>query len=81
MVDEFEALSLVRECRELEKRYKPDFTTQILEAAEHHDGVRVLREAEKYIVKKDQVLLLAEVTKYHHIHKITKEIGWRKLWD
>lgn len=34
MVDDVEALSLVRECRELEERYKSDFTTQILKAAE-----------------------------------------------
>ena len=54
-------------------------STQILEAAEHQDGVCVHRQAEKYIVKKDQVLLLAEVTKYHHIHKVTKEIVWRKF--
>ena len=34
------ALSLVRECRELEERYSSNFTTQILEAAlaEHLDG-------------------------------------------
>ena len=61
MVDDVEALSLVRECRELEERYSSNFTTQILEAAEHLDGVCVLREAEKYIIKKDQASLLAEV--------------------
>ena len=62
---------------ELEERYKSDFTTQILEAAEHLDSVCVHREAEKYI-KKDQALLLAEAS---NIDKIIKEIGWRKLWD
>ena len=41
----------------------------------------VLREAEKHITKKDQALLLAEVSKYHHLHMIAQVIGWRKLWD
>ena len=82
MVDDVEALGLVCECRELEERYSSNFTTQILEAAEHLDGACVLiREAEKYIIKKDQVLLLAEVSQYHHLHMITQAIEWRKLWD
>ena len=81
MVDDVEALSLVRECRELEERYSSNFTTQILEAAEHLDGACVLREAEKYIIKKDQALLLAEVSQYYHLHMISQAIGWRKLWD
>ena len=76
MVDDVVALSLVCECRELEERYPSDFTTQILEAAEHLDSACVLREAEKHIVNKDQALLLAEVSQYHHVHKITMEIGW-----
>ena len=38
MADDVEALSLVRECRELEQRYSSNFTTQILLAAETHDG-------------------------------------------
>ena len=38
VVDEVEALSLVRECRELEERYGSDFTAQILESADHLDG-------------------------------------------
>ena len=81
MVDDVEALSLVRECRELEERYSSNFTTQILEVAEHLDSACVLREAEKYIIKKDQALLLAEVSQYHHLHMIAQAIGWRELWD
>ena len=62
MADDVEALSLVRECRELEQRYSSNFTTQILLAAETHDGSCILREAEKYLVKKDQDLLVAGVS-------------------
>ena len=81
MVDDVEALSLMRKCRELKERYRSDFTTQILEPTDHLDDTCVLREAEKYIVQKDQTLprLLAEVSKYQHIHKITMEIGWKQI--
>ena len=75
MVDDVEALSLVREYRELEERYSSNFTTQIFEATEHLDGACVLREAEKYIIKKDQALLLAEVSQHHHLHMIAQAIG------
>ena len=51
------------------------------EAAEHLDGACIHREAEKHILKKDQALLLAEVSQYHHLHMIALAIGWRKLWD
>ena len=53
---------IMYECRELEERYRSDFTTQILETSDHLDSTFVLREAEKYIVQKDQTLLLAEVS-------------------
>ena len=63
MVDDVEVLTLVRECRELEERYcKSDLQHKILKAAKHLDGVCVLREPEKYIIKKDQALLLAKVS-------------------
>ena len=60
MIDDIEALSLVidnwdyavliiyglvRECRELEERYGSDFTTQILESADHPDGTMQKRNA------------------------------------
>ena len=68
------------DCRELEEWYRSDFTTQILETSDHLDGTYVLREAEKYIVQKDQTLILAEVSKYQHIQKITGiEIGWKSF--
>ena len=69
------------ECRELEEKYGSDFKTQILKAAEYLDGACVLREAENYIIKKDQALLLAEASQYHHLHKIALDFGWKKLLD
>jgi hypothetical protein len=39
MVDDVEVLSLVRECRELEERYKSNFTSDILSANELADGL------------------------------------------
>ena len=75
MADDVEVLSLVRECRELEERYRSDldFTTQILEPTDHQILMVLVyfnREAEKYIVQKDQ-MLLPEVSnwKYQHIQK------------
>ena len=41
----------------------------------------VSSEAEKHILMKDQAFLLAEVAQYQHLHKISQDIGWRKLWD
>ena len=52
MVDDVEALSLVQECRELEDRYKSDFTSQVLNAG----GLDIIREAQDHIIKKDQAL-------------------------
>ena len=55
MVDDVEALSLVRECRELEERYKSTFI-QILSAEEPADGLDIIRKAQEHIIKKDQTL-------------------------
>ena len=76
LVDDIEGLCLVRECRELEERYKSNFTTQVLEATEYQEGVCILKEAEELITKKDHELSLAKVEKYHYIHKISTEVGW-----
>ena len=59
MVDDVEALSLVRECRKLEERYKSTFTSQILSAEDRADGLDIIRKAQEHIIKKDQTLLLA----------------------
>jgi len=48
MVDDVEAISLVRKCRELEDRHKSDFTSQILNAG----GLDIIREAQDHIIKK-----------------------------
>ena len=63
MVDDVEALSLVRECRELEERYKSNFTSDILSANGLADGLNIIRNAQKIINKKDQLLLLQKVSK------------------
>ena len=68
MVDDVEVLSLVCEYRELEGS---DFTALI---ADYLEDTCVLRTAEKCIKQKDQALLLAEISKYQLIHKITMEI-------
>ena len=81
MVDNVEALSLVRECRELEERYKSDFTSEILSASEPADRLEIIRNAKKFINKKDQMLLLQKASKYQFIHKIAECVGWKKLWD
>ena len=80
MVDDVEALSLVQECRELE-RYKSNFTLQILNAKEPAAGLEVIRNAQNYIDKKDQTLLLDKVSYYQYLHKIAECVGWKKLWD
>ena len=81
MVDDVETLSLVRECRELEERYKSNFTSDILSANELAEGLNIIRNAQKIINKKDQLLLLQKVSKHLFVHKITECVGWKKLWD
>ena len=62
LVDNVEALSLVRECRELEERYKSNFTSEILNSNEPADRLDIIRNAQKIINKKDQLLLLQKVS-------------------
>ena len=81
MVDDVEALSLVRECRELEERYKSNFTSDILSANELADGLNIIRNAQKIINKKDQLLLLQKVSKHQFVYKIAECVGWKKLWE
>ena len=68
MVDDVEILSLVRECRELEERYKSNFTSAILIAKEPEDGLDIIRNAQNIINKKDQSLLLLKASKYQFVH-------------
>ena len=58
MVNDVEALSLVKECRDLKERYGSDFTSQILNATDFTASSYVLKEAEDYIVKEDKALQL-----------------------
>ena len=74
-----EALSLVRECRELEERYKSNFTSEILNSNEPADRLDIIRNAQKIINKKDQLLLLQKVSKYPFVHKIAECVGWKEV--
>ena len=63
MVDRVDALSLARECRDLEERYKSTFTWQILSAEEPANGLDIIRKAQEHIIKKNQTSL-AKVSSY-----------------
>ena len=75
MVDDVEALSFVKECRDLEERYGSDFTSQIL----------ILQLAHMYSRKQKTTLLrkikLKKASKFCHLNAIADSVGWRKLWD
>ena len=43
--------------------------------------MQIIREAQDHIIKIDQALLLNKASNYHHLHKITECVGWKKLWD
>ena len=82
MVDDAEALSLMRECRELEERYKSNFISQILSVEEPADGLEIIREAQKHIIKinEDQALPVAGqsfklVTISSYLRQIAKSVG------
>ena len=81
MADDVEALCLVRECRELEERYKSDFTSAILSAQESRDGLEIIRNAQRIIKKKDRLLLLCKASQYQFVQQIAENVGWNKLWD
>ena len=64
MVDDAKGLSLVRERRELEERYKLSFTSQILNVKNSADNFMVVKPTQEYIIKEDQTLLLNKVSNY-----------------
>ena len=73
-----EALSLVKECRELEAKYRSDFTSQILNATDPTTGTCALKEAEDHIVREDRALQLQKTSQFN---AIAESVGCRKLWD
>lgn len=81
MVDNVEALSLVKECRELEETYGADFTSQILDAIDFTASSCAIKEAEDHISKEDKVIQLQKASKFCHLIAIAESVGWRKLWD
>ena len=54
LVDNVKAFSLVRDCRELEGKYRSDFTSQILSASNPTISLCVLKEAKEHSEKKDK---------------------------
>ena len=81
MVDDVVALNLVRECRELEERYKLSSTSQVLNVNDSADSLIVVREAKEYIIKEHWTLLLNKVLNYPFLYHIAVSVGWNKLWD
>ena len=81
MVDDVEALSIVRECRELEERYNSNFATQILSADDSIESATLIREAGDFITRKDRDLLLIKSSKSPYLCSIAESVGWKKLWD
>ena len=79
-VDDVESLSLVRECRELEQRYKSNFTSTIL-CAHGEDGLDIIQNTQKSIFKIDQSLLLQKASEYPFLTQIARCTGWKRLWD
>ena len=73
-VDDVESLSLVRECRKLEQRYKSNFTSTIL-CAHGEDGLDIIQNAQKSIYKIDQSLLLQKASEYPFLTQIARCTG------
>ena len=81
MVDNVEVLSLVKECRDLEERYRSDFTSQILNATDFIASSYALKVAEDLIVKEVKILQLKKTLQFCHLNAIADSVGWKKLWD
>ena len=81
LVDNVEALSLVRECRELEGKYRSDFTSQILSASNPTISLCVLKEPKEHIEKEDKALQLKKTSRFRHLNLIAESVGWKRLWD
>ena len=80
LVDDVESLCLVKECRELEERYKMNYTSEIL-TTELEDRHSVIKEMVQTIHKKDLALQLQSASNLVHLCKTTEAVGWKKLWD
>ena len=64
IVDDVEALSIVREWRELKERYISNFTSEILSAPDPTTGLCPLRDAEVHIQKEDKTLQLKKTARF-----------------
>ena len=72
---------VVKECRELEAKYRSDFTSQILNATDPTTGTCALKEAEDHIVREDRALQLQKTSQFSHLNAIAESVGWRSKWD
>ena len=80
LVDDVETLCLVKECRDLEERYKVNYTSKIF-TTELEDRHSVIKEMVQTIHKKDLALQLQSASNLEHLCKITDAVGRNKLWD
>ena len=80
LVDDVESLSLVKECRELEERYKVNYTSKIL-TTELEDRHPIIKEIIQIIYKKDLAHQLKSASNLEHLCRIAETMGWKKLWD
>ena len=80
LVDDVESLCLVKECRELEERYKVNYTSEIL-TAELEDRHPIIKEMIQIIHKKDLAHQLKSASNLEHRFRIAETVEWKKLWD
>ena len=75
-----EALSLGRECKELEERHKSNCRSEIQSANEPLKMGLTSSEMHKRSSTR-MTMLLIKVSKHQFVHKIAECVGWKKLWD
>ena len=81
LVDNVEALSLIRECRELEGKYRSDFTSQILSVSNPTISLCVLKEAKEHIKKEEKALQLKNTSRFRHLNLIAESVvGFSPPW-
>ena len=75
-----ESLCLFKECRELEERYRVDYTSKIL-ASDMKDRHPIIKDLGCVIHKGDLALQLQSISEMEHLCKIASTVRWKKLWD
>ena len=80
LLDDVESICLVRECRELERKYELDFTTAIL----NDPSSCSVHERKKAIMCKDHDLQLnihKDREDMRFVTEVETVVGWSRLWD